>query len=177
MQMRKTPSPNSASFVELLLKVLLSTVQRLSEPIPLFVIAIAIIVLLAAAIGGSGLIVEVRILFGALAVLGVVGILVSQVLSSSTFLKRGEQMKLFPRERFRTLRECLGLLTDVQFRGMITTLLKPREQDDLSLPVTKDSFLSNMERWERLEEVEAYLRQNFPQCARLRREGEKNDGA
>lgn len=65
-------------------------------------------------------------------------------------------------ERFQLLRKSMEVLTLVQFHDMISALLTPAEQDDLSQPLTKGSFLNDMNRWGRLDKVEQYLRQKFP---------------
>ncbi len=169
---RNTFPPPDGTLSKTLLEILTIIIQKIQGPIPLFVIGIAIIVLLAAAIGGRGLVVELRVLFGGLAVLGVAGILISHVFSfSSSTLGKGERgMNYYSRKYFRVLRECLDGLTEIQFLEMIHALLSPWDQDDLTRPVTKGSFLSDMERWKRLSDVEQYLAQNFVHCVNLMEE-------
>ncbi len=162
--------PDSNSTVDLLLKALLTILQKLSDPIPSFVLAICIIALLGAAIGGQDLVVELRVFLAFLAVVGIAAIIVSQILARSkttkVFISGGGKMpgEVAPNslEKVRVLRRWLEVLTPVQFRELIAVVLKPSEQDDLSQPVTKGSFLNDMHRWGKLDSVEQYLRQKFP---------------
>ena len=68
------------------------------------------------------------------------------------------------KERFERLREKLDRLNDVEFREMIVELLLPEEQTRLTAPVmniSRGTFLSDMEFWGRLDQVEQYLHKHF----------------
>jgi hypothetical protein len=102
--------------------------------------------------------------------LAIIFILTSLVIAV-TFNNGGHKKRPFPgekdmnleqnQEQYRLLRECMKLLTEPQFREMINYLLKPERQEDLTTPIIKGSFLSDMQRWGKLGEVEIYLRSNF----------------
>lgn len=64
-------------------------------------------------------------------------------------------------DKYRVLRKKLDVLNPVQFQAMIADLLDPTEQDDLSPPVTKSSFLNDMDRWGKLDEVKGYMQRKF----------------
>lgn len=66
-------------------------------------------------------------------------------------------------EQYKILRKCMEQLTGPQFQEMINSLLKPETQDGLTVPLIKGSFLSDMQRWDKLDDVEAYLRNKFPE--------------
>ena len=151
---RQVTPPSNGSFVGLLLKAVLNITQRLSDPIPLFILAICILLLTAAAIGGENLVIEIRILFGILAIVGIAAMLASRLLPQS--VKGDGNMS---KKRLQVLRKRLEVLNDVQFQEMIIALLTPVEQDELTKPVTEGSFLNDMDRWGRLDEVEQYLNQ------------------
>lgn len=68
-------------------------------------------------------------------------------------------------EQYQVLRKWLEGLNPIQFREMIIALLSPTEQDELSQPLTtltKGAFLNDMNRWGKLDSVEEYLREKFP---------------
>jgi hypothetical protein len=164
MAQQITP-PHDNSFIELLSKALLSIVQKLSDPILLFVIAICLIALLAAIIGGESLVIELRIFLAFLAVVGIAAVIVLKFLPRSTKAVKpsgGAEMSSDSLEKVQVLRRWAEVLTDVQFRELIVAMLTPSEQDELSQPVTKGSFLGDMHRWGKLDSVEQYLRQKFP---------------
>jgi len=95
---------------------------------------------------------------------GVAAIIVSQLLSRSKVFKLsgGVKMSSNSLEQFQALRKRLEVLNPVQFQELISALLTPAEQDELSQPVAKGSFLNDMHRWGKLDSVEQYLRQKFP---------------
>jgi len=67
-------------------------------------------------------------------------------------------------ELIERLRGELDKLNDVEFREMIIALLSPDEQTRLTAPVmsiSRGMFLSDMEFWGRLDQVEQYLHQHF----------------
>jgi hypothetical protein len=61
------------------------------------------------------------------------------------------------------LSQCLEKLTDTQFGELIGLVLTPAQQDDLSKPVTKASFLKDVERWGFLDKLEDKLRKRWPE--------------
>jgi hypothetical protein len=155
--------PNGSSFIDPLVKALLAVFNRLTDPIPLFLLAIAIIILIAAAVGGEGLVVELRVFFAFLAVLGVSALVFSQILSHSKDDNEGDRkMMSSNQEKYRTLREWLDILNPRQFQAMQANLLTPSEQDELSHPISKSTFLNDMHRWGRLKEVGDYMQEKFP---------------
>jgi hypothetical protein len=152
-------SPNGNPSIDPLIEALITILNKLKDPIPLFLLAICIVSLLAAALGGQGLVIELRVFLGFLAVLGVLALVLPQIVAHST-AKRGK--KHMSQDKFRVLQELLGILNEKQFNKMIVTLLSPSVQDDLTQPRDKSSFLNDMHRWGRLEEVEDYMRAEFP---------------
>lgn len=170
MNNNSTQPPDESLSLTALSKILIHIVQKLHEPIPLFLLAIAIIILMAAAVGGVNLIVELRILFAFLSVLGFLGILIPQLLNRITYtnIKSTDSGGVrvtsdrYSQDEYRVLRRFLDNLNDTQFQNMRKDLLNPKEQDDLIKSITKSSFLSDMQRWNRLHEVRSYLQENFP---------------
>jgi hypothetical protein len=162
--------PRGDTVIELLIQVLLKIIQKLSEPIPLFLIAIGILVLLAAAIGGENLVVEVRIFLAFLGAIGIIGVIASQLLSnpSKSHLRGGIDMtnESSGQEQYRFLRNFLNSLTDTQLQEMINFLLEPKQQDDLEKPISKGRFLKDMQRWGKLDQVQSYLEKTFPEYFR-----------
>jgi hypothetical protein len=165
MPHQATPS-SDRTLIELLAKALLTVLERLTDPIPLFLLGISIIVLMAAAIGDEGLVIELRVFFAFLAILGVAAGIASQVISRSSrkfHVEGGEGMSADAQERFRILRGWLTHLTAIQFQDMVADLLSPKRQDDLNRPITKGSFLNDMHRWGKLDDVYEYLSREFPE--------------
>jgi hypothetical protein len=168
--------PDSNSTIGLLLKALLTILQKLSDPIPLFVLAICIIALLAAAIGGQGLIVELRVFLAFLAVVGIAGIVASQFLR----LKRlkspgGASMSLHAskmnagKKRLDLLRQCLDRLNEDEFQELMISLLSPSERTRLTQPHARATFLGDLEQWGNsyLDRLEGKLRDREEWCKRL----------
>lgn len=62
-----------------------------------------------------------------------------------------------------TLRGWLEMLNQAEFEALVGTLLTPSEQDALTPQVARDSFLNDMRLWGRLEDIEQYLTQRFPE--------------
>jgi hypothetical protein len=149
-----------------LIQLLKSIVQQIPEPIFLFVIAVLVLALLAAAIGGTSLVVELRVLFGVLAIVAIVAVLISTLRLdfNRAFRSRGGvQVSSVSLDRVRLLRKQLDNLNRVQFQELISETLTPPDQDDLTRPVTKSSFLNDMNRWRKLGMVEQYLHRKFPE--------------
>ena len=150
---------------ELLVKTLATIVQKLSEPIYLFIIAICIIVLLAAIIGGEHLVVETRVLFAFLAVAGIITATIIRITKpvKARINKPTKGEIMDKNNQMQSLLKKLEILNAVQFQEMLSLLLTPTEQDDLLQPITKASFLNDMNRWGRLDIVAEYIQRKFPE--------------
>jgi type IV secretory pathway VirB2 component (pilin) len=155
------PSPEDGSAIALLAKALQTTVERITNPIALFLIVIGILILIGAALGGRSLVIELRIFFGFLALLGVAAIAVSYFLKS-TNRNGGWGMEENSTRRYHRLREWLRELNNVQFEDLRNATLSPSRQDDLEMPLTKGSYLNDMRRWKELDKVEEYLITRYP---------------
>ena len=158
---------SSHYFAKLLLQILRNITDRLSE-IPLLVVAIGILILVAAAIGGTNLVIEVRIFLGVLAFLGVIAILTLRYMSiknnkTSKLGSKGDEYMSDEQYQFQSLLKKLETLNKLQFEEVVVALLSPQEQNYLSQPLTRASFLNDMRRWGKLDEVEYYLYQKFPE--------------
>jgi hypothetical protein len=159
-----SPPDNSAS--RNLIQLLRSLVQQIPEPIFLFVIAVLVVILLADVIGGIDLVVELRVLVGVLTSVAIIAVLISKLYPSfRRVFKRqgGVQVTSSSLDRIQLLRKQLESLTSVQFQELISETLTPSEQDDLTPPVTKSSYLNDMNRWRKLGKVERYLGRKFPE--------------
>jgi len=164
--MTSSVPPPDDSISRGLIQLLKDIVQRIPEPIFLFVIAVLVITLLAAAIGGTSLVIELRVLYGLLAVVAIAAVLISKLhpgLRRASKPRGGVQVASNSLDRIQLLRKQLETLNPVQFQELISETLTPSEQDDLTPPVTKSSFLNDMNRWQKLEKVEQYLHRKFPE--------------
>jgi len=68
--------------------------------------------------------------------------------------------------QFEQLREILDRLADTEFRDMMNSLLMPQELNRLPLPmdtIDRGDFLGQMKVFGRLDEVEMYLQQKYPE--------------
>jgi len=150
-----------------LLSSLKKTIEKIPEPIFLFVIAILIIVLLAAIIGGKELVIEIRLLIGILAALAILAFITIRIYPRQNKKKINKNegigtMSTTGFKKIQYLREGLEFLNQNQFQAMISETLNSKEQDDLMLPVSKSSYLNDMSRWEKLNLVEEYLNKHYP---------------
>lgn len=159
-------SPPDNSVSRNLIQLLKSLVQQIPEPVFLFVIAVLVVILLADVIGGINLVVELRVLVGVLTSVAIIAVLISRLYPSFRRVSKrrgGVQVTSSSLDRIQLLRKQLESLNSVQFQELISETLTPSEQDDLTPPVTKSSFLNDMNRWRKLGEVEQYLGRRFPE--------------
>lgn len=53
-------------------------------------------------------------------------------------------------------------LDDDQFKGLINSLLTPIEQDSITAPVTRESLLNDMRLLGKLDSIEKFLAETYP---------------
>jgi hypothetical protein len=174
---KKDDTPESSTtqgILEQLVGVVQKSLSR-ANPLQAFVIAMgALIVILVLGLAfatpylSNRLQIDSNIAYTALTIiffLAVISILATLIASDGEHgqLLGGKSMgQEQGQEKYRFLRKCLDDLNEIQFQEMVNNLLDPKRQDELSQPHTKSSFLSDMQRWGHLYEVEVYLRNKLP---------------
>ena len=165
MNQQSTP-PNHNFGLNALNKLLLTIIKKLSDEILLFILAVFAFALITYLIGGLELIIQLKIIFLILALVGVISVVFSRFfISTNPLSKVGDRsMTHNSNESIQLLTKWVDNLTRVEFERMIHGLLTKSEETRLTKPVNiidSSTFLNDMRFFRMdLDEIRSYLEAN-----------------